>query len=95
MRLTDKTLGFVINFLLGVAWAFVAIGAVSSFFSFYHTSILFAIVSGLIGALPGMVAILLLEHVITSKEKLTELKKQTFLLEQILLENKKKENIDL
>jgi hypothetical protein len=92
MRLTDRTLGFVINLLLGAAWAFVLIGAVSSFFSFYHTSILFAVVSGLIGALPGMVAILLLEHIITSKEKLVELKKQTFLLEKILLNAEKKED---
>jgi uncharacterized membrane protein required for colicin V production len=92
MRLTDRTLGFVINFLLGVAWAIVFIGAVSSFLSFYHTSILFAVVSGLIGTLPGMVAILLLEHIITSKEKLVELKKQTFLLEKILLNTEKKED---
>ena len=84
MRLTDKTLGFVINFLLGVAWAFVVIGAVSSFFSFYQTSILFALVSALIGALPGLVAILILEHIITSKEKLAELKKQTILLEELI-----------
>ena len=84
MRLTDRTLGFVINFLLGVAWAFVLIGAVSSFFSFYQTGILFATVSALIGTLPGLVAILVLEHVITSKEKLAELKKQTILLEELI-----------
>ena len=84
MRLNDKTLGFVINFLLGVAWAFVLIGAVSSFLSFYQTSILFATVSALIGTLPGLVAILLLEHVITGKEKLAELKKQTILLEELI-----------
>ncbi|AKF25213.1 hypothetical protein YH65_07250 [Sulfurovum lithotrophicum] len=83
MRLTDKTLGFVINFLLGVAWAFVLIGAVSSFYSFYQTSIFFAIVSALIGALPGLAAILVLEHIITGKEKLAELRKQTKLLEEI------------
>ncbi len=84
MRLNDRTLGFVINFLLGVAWAFVLIGAVSSFFSFYHTSMLFAVVSALIGTLPGLVAILLLEHIITAKEKLAELKKQTALLEELV-----------
>lgn len=83
MRLTNKTLGFVINFLLGVAWAFVLIGAVSSS-SFYQTSILFALLSALIGALPSLVAILLLEHIITSKEKLAELKKQTILLEELI-----------
>jgi len=89
MRLNDKTLGFVINFLLGVAWAFVLIGAVSSFLSFYQTSILFAMVSALIGTLPGLVAILLLEHVITGKEKLSELKKQTILLEELIELSKK------
>ena len=83
MRLTDKTLGFVINFLLGVAWAFVLIGAASSFLSFYQAGIFFAMVSALIGAVPGLVAILLLEHIITSKENLSELKKQTILLEEL------------
>jgi len=91
MRLTGKTLGFVINFLLGVAWAFVLIGAVSSFFSFYQIGLFFAIVSGLIGTLPGLVAVLLLEHIITSKEKLLELKKQTALLEALVLSTKKGE----
>ena len=84
MRLTDKTLGFVINFLLGVAWAFVLIGAVSSFFSFYHTGVFFALVSALIGVVPGLVAILILEHIITSKENLAELKKQTILLKELI-----------
>ncbi len=89
MRLKDRSLGFVVNFLLGVAWAAVLIGAVSSFLSFYQTSFFFAIVSSLAGALPGMVAVLLLEHIITNKEKYLELKKQTKLLEEILKEKEK------
>lgn len=89
MRLKDRSLGFVVNFLLGVAWASVLIGAVTSFLSFYQTSFFFAIVSAFVGALPGLVAVLLLEHIITNKEKHLELKKQTKLLEQIL---KEKEN---
>jgi len=84
MRLKDRSLGFVVNFLLGVAWAFVLIGAVSSFLSFYQNSFFFAIISAFVGALPGLVAVLLLEHIITTKEKYLELKKQTKLLEQIL-----------
>ena len=91
MRLKDNTLGFVINFLLGVAWAAVLIGAVSSFLTFYQNSFFFAIISALIGALPGLVAVLLLEHVITNKEKHLELKKQTKLLQQLLVQ---KENSD-
>jgi len=84
MRLEDKSLSFVINFLLGVAWASVIIGAVTSFLSFYNDSFLFALMSAFVGAIPGMVAVLLLELVITSKEKYLELKKQTALLQQLL-----------
>ena len=84
MRPTDKTFGFVINFLLGVAWAAVLIGAVSSFLSFYHVNFFFALVSSFIGALPGMIGILLLEHIITNKEQQEELKKQTKLLQQLV-----------
>jgi uncharacterized membrane protein YeaQ/YmgE (transglycosylase-associated protein family) len=84
MRLEDRSLGFVISFLLGVAWAFVLIGAVTSFLTFYSTSWLFAIVSALIGTLPGLVGVLLLEHIITNKEKYEELKKQTQLLEELV-----------
>ena len=88
MRLKDRSLGFVVNFLLGVAWASVLIGAVSFFLSFYQTSLFFAIVSAFVGALPGLIAVLLLEYFITNKEKYLELTKQTKLLEQILSENK-------
>ena len=89
MRLGDRPLGFIINFLLGVAWAFVLIGAVTSFLTFYADSFFTALISACIGALPGMVAVLLLEYIITSKEKYEELKKQTKLLER-LVENSKK-----
>jgi len=84
MRLEDRPLGFVINFLLGVAWAFVLIGAVTSFLAFYPTNLFFAIISAFIGTLPGLIAILLLEHIITNKEKHEELKKQTQLLEELV-----------
>ncbi|MEA3432960.1 MAG: hypothetical protein U9R13_00095 [Campylobacterota bacterium] len=89
MRLKDRSLGFVVNFLLGVAWATVLIGAVTSFLSFYQTSLFSAIISAFVGALPGLVAVLLLEHIITNKEKHLELKKQTKLLEEILKEKEK------
>ena len=84
MRLGDRSLGFIINFLLGVAWAAMLIGAVSSFLSFYYNGFFYAIVSAFIGALPGMVGVLLLEYVITNKQKHEELKKQTKILQKIL-----------
>ena len=86
MRLDDRSLGFVISFLLGVAWAAVLIGAVSSFLSFYHISFFFALVSAFIGMLPGLIGVVLLEHIITSKEQQEELKKQTKLLQQLVVQ---------
>ena len=84
MRLGNRPLGFIINFLLGVAWAFVLIGAITSFLTFYSDNIFYALISACIGALPGMVAVLLLEYIITSKEKYEELQKQTKLLEELV-----------
>lgn len=97
MRLQNAPLSFVINFLLGVSWAAVLLGAVTSFLAFYQDSFFVALVSAFLGALPGMVAVLLLEHIITNKEKHLELKKQTVLLEKILIEKSllQKENSDL
>jgi hypothetical protein len=81
MRLKDRSLSFVVNFLLGVAWATAFIGAISTFLSTYSDSFLFAIVSAFVAALPGMIGVLCIEHFITSKEKYLELQKQTKLLE--------------
>jgi len=84
MRLENKSLNFVVNFLLGVAWASVLLGTIISFLSFYHQNILLAIISGFIGAIPGMLGVLFLENIITNKEKHLELQKQTKLLEELL-----------
>jgi len=84
MRLKDKSLSFVVNFFLGVAWATAFVGAVSTFLSLYSESFLFAVLSAFIATLPGMVGVLLIEHFITSKEKHLELQKQTKLLEKLI-----------
>ncbi len=92
MRLQNGPLSFVVNFLLGVAWASVLLGAVTSFLAFYQESLLLAFISAFIGALPGMISVLLLEHIITGKERYMEQKKQTALLEKILEEKEKHYN---
>jgi hypothetical protein len=84
MRLGDKLLGFILNFLIGVAWASVLIGAVTSFFAFSSSSILTARIAAVSGALPGMVAVLLLEYIMLGQDKYEEMKKQTRLLEKLL-----------
>ncbi|MEA2047693.1 MAG: hypothetical protein U9O64_04510 [Campylobacterota bacterium] len=86
MRLQNSLLSFVVNFLLGVAWAAVILGVVTSFLTFYHDSFFVAILSSFVGALPGLISILLLEHIITGKERALELKKQTALLEKLIKE---------
>ncbi len=86
MRLQNGPLSFVVNFLLGVAWASVLLGAVTSFLIFYQDNLILALVSACMGALPGMISVLLLEHIITAKEKHLELKKQTELLEKLLIQ---------
>ncbi len=86
MRFGSKSLGFVINFLLGVSWALMLIGAMTSFLSSYHTSFIFAVLSAAVGAIPGLIGVLLLEYFITDKEKLHELKKQTALLKELTKE---------
>lgn len=91
MRLQNGPLSFVVNFLLGVAWASVLLGAVTSFLSFYQISIFLGIISAVMGAVPGMVLVVLLEHVITAKERHLELQKQTVLLEKLL--RQKEDNI--
>ena len=92
MRLQNGPLSFVVNFLLGVSWAAVLLGAVTSFLIFYQDNLLLALVSAFMGALPGLISVLLLEHIITGKEKHFELTKQTALLEKLLIQ---KENNDL
>jgi purine-cytosine permease-like protein len=84
MRLKGTALSFVINFLLGVAWATAFIGAMSTFLSFYSQSFFFAFVAALFALVPGMIAVLLLEYFIVSRDKYIELQKQTALLQKIL-----------
>jgi len=90
MRLEDKSLTFVVNFLLGVAWASVIIGVVSSFLSTYGDSFFTVIFATFIGAIPGLVAVLFIEIIITQKEKHLELKKQTLLLQKLLQREQEK-----
>lgn len=92
MRLKEKPLGFVINFFLGVAWASVLIGVLTPFLYYFHSSLIDALISSFIGAIPGLIGILLLEHIITIKEKYHEMQKQTKLLEELLVKLDKKES---
>ena len=86
MRLQNSALSFVVNFLLGVAWASALLGAVTSFLLMYENNFFWAILSACVGALPGLIGVLLLEHIITVKESHLELQKQSQMLEKLVLQ---------
>jgi len=86
MRLNDTSLSFVINFLLGVAWATSFLGLIITFFFYFSESFTFtfAIVLSFLSALPGLFGVLILEHIITSRATYIEITKQTKLLEALV-----------
>lgn len=87
MRIRRSALGILVNFLLGVAWAFVLIGAFYTFSSFYRYGIVDAILMTFLGALPGLFFVVVLEYMFVAMERLEEMKKQTALLEKLTAQN--------
>jgi ABC-type microcin C transport system permease subunit YejE len=77
--------GVLISFLLGVSWAFVLIGAIYTFFSFYLFGLTEALLMTFFGALPGLFLVVILGHILTGAACLEEMKKHTELLEKISL----------
>ena len=88
MKLTTSSLSLLINFLLGASWAFALLGASTLFFLFLHVGIFYSLFGSFIGALPGLFFVLLIEYFLMRQEKLTELKKQTELLEELVAQNR-------
>ncbi len=84
MRIQRSKLNSLVNFLLGVSWAFVFISAGYTFLHSYLFGILDALFLSFFAALPALFVVALLEYVIAGQEKLDEMRKQTELLEQIL-----------
>jgi hypothetical protein len=84
MRLSPRYLNLIINFLLGAAWAFVLIGAITSFFSTQHVGFFFSLVSFVVGMVPGLLLVIIVEYIIVHFNKYEEMKKQTKLLEELL-----------
>ena len=80
MRLSPKYLSLIINFLLGTAWAFVLIGAISSYLSVNHVGFIFAIASFVVGMVPGLLLVVLIEYIISGFNKHEEIKQ---LLEEL------------
>lgn len=84
MKLRFRALSFLINFLLGVAWAFAFIGALSAFFTYQNFGIVAVVTHILIWAIPGLFLVIVLEYFLAGFQCNEELKKQSRTLERIL-----------
>jgi hypothetical protein len=89
MKFKERSIAFVANFLLGVAWASMLIGATASFVANFHDGFFVAFLFAVIAMIPGAVSILLLEHFFTVKASHYELQKQTRLLQSLMEQSKK------
>jgi len=83
MKLSSPLLSFLVNFLLGASWAFAFMGATILFYLFIHVGIIYGLLATLIGAIPGLFLVLLIEYVFMRQESLEELKKQTKYLKEL------------
>jgi len=73
----------IISFLLGISWAFIVVGAYIVFKTFLFMGVVSALFFSILYIILGLFFVLLLETMLTYKERLAESKKQTQLLEEI------------
>ncbi|MBU1642180.1 hypothetical protein KKE54_02365 [bacterium] len=73
----------IISFLLGISWAFIVLGAYIVFKIFLFMGVASALFFSILYIILGLFFVLLLETMLTYKERLAESKKQTQLLEEI------------
>jgi len=73
----------IISFLLGISWAFIVLGAYIIFKIFLFMGVATALFFSILYIILGLFFILLLETMLTYKERLVESKKQTQLLKEI------------
>jgi hypothetical protein len=80
------------SFLFGASWAIAVLGAVKLFISFLPFGILAAAVAGFMGSLVGLFLVMIVGLASIEAEKLTELKRQTKLLESLLSKKTRSQN---
>jgi hypothetical protein len=83
MRLKRSTLSALVSFLLGAGWGIALIGALSMFFSFLSVNFFIALLSAILGAIPGLLMVVFLEYFLLKSEMVSQLKHQTRLLEKM------------
>jgi len=83
MRLSSKTLSFLLNFLLGSAWAFTIVGVVAALMHNASYGWLYALANALLWAIPGVFSLVILEYLLHGFERNEEMRRQTEILSEI------------
>ena len=73
----------ITSFLLGISWAFIVLGAFIIFKIFFFMGVSSALFFSILFVIFGLFLILLLETMLSYRERLDESKKQTQLLQEI------------
>ena len=73
----------IISFLLGISWTFIVLGSYIVFKIFLFMGVASALFFSILYVVFGLFLILLLETMLTYRERLDESKKQTQLLQEI------------
>ena len=73
----------IISFLLGISWAFIVLGAFITFKLFLFMGVATALFLAILYIIFGLFLVLLLETMLSYRERLDESKKQTQLLQEI------------
>jgi hypothetical protein len=73
----------LINILIGVSWALVALGALIAFKHSQHLGLLTSIIFSFFGMIGGFTLVVIFEMCLLQYHKLQESKKQTKILEEI------------
>jgi len=84
VRASTKFLTFIVNFLLGVAWAIALVGATYGFMTGFSAGFFYALLFTFLGSLPGLFLVVLLEFFYLKLDTHLEMKKQTEILNEIL-----------
>lgn len=82
--MNTKSFRFFANLSLGLSWAILFAGVFYGFAYYLHSNVFLAILAAIVGAIPGLILVGVFEFFIAFIQYSQDVKKQTFLLEQIL-----------
>lgn len=80
--MNTKILGIFVNLAIGISWSLLILGMVYGFLRFYHADLIMAVFATLLGAIPGLLLVLVFEFFLLAMDLRREVKKQTRILQK-------------